>query len=204
MNTTTLIIARHGNTFLPDQTPVRAGARTDLDLVPSGIEQAKKLSTYIKEHDFVPDHIIAGPLKRTCQMAEHAFPGMDYSIDERLREVDYGPDEGQTEDTMLARIGQTALDDWNKNAIVPDGWHTDPDKMTQDWHAIAQETLNVRKGHKTLIVTSNGVARFAPYITGDFDEFKSKFSLKLATGALGIMTHSDEAGWVVQDWNIRP
>ena len=200
---TTLIIARHGNTFLSTDTPTRVGARTDLDLVPSGVLQAEQLGTYLKDNNLIPHHVIAGPLKRTKQMAEHAVPDMPYDIDARLREVDYGIDENQTEDTVVARIGAKAIKMWDEHAIVPNGWQVNPEQMKQDWHDIAQETINTRKGHTTLIVTSNGVARFAPYITDDFEAFKTRFSLKLATGALGILVY-DEASWHARDWNIRP
>lgn len=44
----TLIIARHGNTFGPDDTPTRVGARTDLPLVESGIQQARLLGTHLR------------------------------------------------------------------------------------------------------------------------------------------------------------
>ena len=34
----------------------------------------------------------------------------------------YGPDEGKPETEVVARIGQKALDEWERAAIVPDGW----------------------------------------------------------------------------------
>ena len=40
---TTLIIARHGNTFDKGDIPTRVGARTDLPLVEKGRAQAKAL-----------------------------------------------------------------------------------------------------------------------------------------------------------------
>ena len=51
----TLIIARHGNTFGPGDTPTRVGARTDLPLVESGKAQAKALGLHFLENGLVPD-----------------------------------------------------------------------------------------------------------------------------------------------------
>lgn len=204
-NRTTLIIARHGNTFLPDETPRRVGARTDIDLVPSGLLQAEQLGQYLHQFHLRPDHIISAPLKRTRQTVTRAFPNRVFNIDERLREIDYGPDEGLEEDLVRARIGEQALHDWEHHATVPEGWQVDPATIITDWHDIAAETLNNRPSKITLIVTSNGTARFAPHITHDFDGFKRDFPLKLATGALGILTYQPESkAWRVQDWNIRP
>ncbi len=44
---TKLIIIRHGNTFNPDQTPLRVGAGTDIPLVTSGREQAKNIGLWL-------------------------------------------------------------------------------------------------------------------------------------------------------------
>ena len=54
-----------------------------------------------------------------------------------------------------------------------------------------------------LIVTSNGIARFAPHITGDFDGFRAEHNIKLSTGALGILKCEDGV-WRCEGWNIRP
>ena len=114
---TRLIIARHGNTFGPDDPLRRVGARTDLELVQSGIEQGFQLGTYLKDNSLIPDIIIAGPLKRTLQTAKIAAAMLEstapaVTIDERLREIDYGPDEGRAEPDVIARIGEKALKKW--------------------------------------------------------------------------------------------
>src|SRR5690606_29780955 len=131
----------------------------------------------------VPDLVIAGPLKRTLQMAEIAARIVSESpvaieVDERLREIDYGPDEGLEEDKVIARIGSEALQNWDQHAIVPPGWEVDPAVLRQNWHDIAGELATNYSGKIILIVTSNGIARFAPYITGDFERFKANFPLK--------------------------
>ena len=48
---TTLIIARHGNTFNPGDTPTRVGKHTDMPLVEKGEAQGRALGRYLKEHE---------------------------------------------------------------------------------------------------------------------------------------------------------
>ena len=69
---TTLIIARHGNTFGPDVTPTRIGARTDLPLVESGQTQGEKLGAWLKENEVYPEVVYSSELQRTKQTAEIA------------------------------------------------------------------------------------------------------------------------------------
>jgi len=75
---TTLIIARHGNTFTAGQTPTRVGARTDLPLVDSGIEQAQRLGKWMKENGYIPEITYCSELKRTKQTAEIALQQIGY------------------------------------------------------------------------------------------------------------------------------
>jgi len=207
--TTTLIIARHGNTFNPEDTPTRVGARTDLPLVKSGVLQSLALGTWLKKENHSINHIIAGPLKRTLETANicrHMLGDQvpNVEINESLREVDYGPDENKTEAEVIARIGEDAIKNWDAHGIIPSGWNIDPEALKQAWYDIGANALLNQRDQTSLIVTSNGIARFAPYLTGDFEAFKNQFPLKLSTGALGIMTHSADIGWSVQDWNLRP
>ena len=55
-----------------------------------------------------------------------------------------------------------------------------------------------------MIVTSNGIARFAPHITNDYETFRQNHVLKLSTGAIGILNSEDGQQWGVSDWNIKP
>ncbi|MFP4097286.1 MAG: histidine phosphatase family protein [Alphaproteobacteria bacterium] len=213
---TTLIIARHGNTFSPDETPTRVGARTDLPLVEKGEAQARALGRYLSEHDLLPDVAYSSTLQRTRQTAEIALREAGvrlpvYALD-IFDEIDYGPDENQTEDRVIGRIGKDALAQWDSRAVVPDGWKADPDGIIRNWQRFAHD---ITKTHDTvsgdildidetiLVVTSNGIARFAPYITGDFDTFSRNFPIKLKTGSVGILRYSEQC-WQVEGWGIVP
>ena len=95
--TTRLIIARHGNTFAPGDTPTRVGRRTDLPLVASGEAQARRIGDYLRRHQMVPDAVFTAPLKRSYDTARLAVEALGrnlpITIDARFSEIDYGPDE---------------------------------------------------------------------------------------------------------------
>src|ERR1700753_2818491 len=98
--TTRLILARHGNTFNPEDVPVWVGARSDLPLVAKGLAQAAALAEALRKAEIVPAAMIAGPLQRTRRTAEIVaetlkIPAHAIRIDPRLREIDYGAWEGK-------------------------------------------------------------------------------------------------------------
>jgi len=204
---TTLIIARHGNTFGPEDTPTRVGMHTDLPLVESGIDQAKAIGKYLKDNRMIPDVVYTSTLQRTIQTASVAIKESGVSNPffklEMFNEIDYGPDENKIEADVISRIGEQAIKDWDNHAKVPDGWKVDPDQIVKNWIEFAEQISAFDDDETALIVTSNGIARFAPYITGDFEGFAKKHAIKLSTGALGILKHEDGI-WHCEGWNIKP
>ena len=205
--TTRLIIARHGNTFGPGDTPRRVGRRTDLPLVASGETQARRIGDYLRRHRMVPDAVSAAPLKRSYDTARLAVEasGRDLSItlDARFNEIDYGPDENQPESVVVARIGDQALRDWNEQAKVPPGWQADPQAIIHGWLAFGDTCRQSFSGQTVLVVTSNGIARFAPHLTGDFEGFRGQHGIKIATGALCFL-RVQGSQWTIEQWNVRP
>lgn len=203
---TTLIIARHGNTFNKGETPTRVGARTDLPLVDSGRVQARALGNWMKQNGIYPEAVYSSQLSRTKETAELALKEAGYiehvyplAI---FNEVDYGPDENKPEDAVIARVGEQAMKDWDEKAIVPQGWDFDPQACIENWKNFAQHILDDEQGC-VLVVTSNGIARFAPHITGDFEGFSENFTIKISTGAVGVLQF-ENGHWVVKDWNLKP
>lgn len=204
-----LIIARHGNTFAAGETPRRVGGRTDLPLVESGIDQAHQMAAWLKVNHMIPATIYAGPLKRTQQMAaiishDLGLGTIVHTVD-FLRELDYGPDENQPEEAVIARIGIDALKQWEEQAIVPTGWDVDPEQIKRDWVGFAKDLENTPIDAPVLVITSNGIARFAHAITDNFDNSAQQHGLKMATGALSLFRKEpDSVSWRCIDWNIRP
>lgn len=204
---TTLIIARHGNTFEEKEPPRRIGRRTDLPLTKQGIGQARAIGRYLSDSEILPVAAFSGSLQRTRDTAIQALVQAGHMVDVQpenlFDEVDYGPDENKTDAEIIARVGAKALKDWDEKATVPPGWNVDTPAIIQGWLDFAARMVQEYEGMRVLAVTSNGIARFAPYLTGNFEEFTKKHSLKIATGSLCRLDH-DGKGWKVVNWNIRP
>lgn len=203
---TTLIIARHGNTFEKDKTPTRVGARTDLPLSSSGRAQAQAIGHWLKTNGLYPEAVYSSQLRRTKETAEIALKEAGYKEPvfplAIFNEVDYGPDENTTEEATIARIGAQALKDWDEKTIVPPGWNFDPAQCIEDWKNFAGHIVE-DKQTCVMVVTSNGIARFAPHITGDFDSFAQNHRIKISTGAVCVLQYGN-GRWTVTDWNVKP
>lgn len=214
-----LIIARHGNTFRPGETPTRVGAGTDLPLVEE--TRARSIGRYLKDKGLTPDRVLAAPLKRTMQTAALALEEAGLSLPilpmEDFREIDYGPDENRTEDEVMERLGrlacpaeashdeimakgQEAIELWNANGTVPSGWRVDPAELAAVWKKFAAD---IRDGETVLVVSSNGVIRFAPHITEGYDDFCAQYDIKTATGGVCIFENAGGV-WECREWNVKP
>ena len=171
--TTRIIIARHGNNFTKEQTPLRVGARTDLPLVET--ERGTNIGKYLKMRTLIPAVVFAAPLKRTTETARLSIAALDKYItlvtDSRFTEIDYGPDEGKPETEVVARVGQEAMDAWEREAIVPAGWNVSVDAIIKAWKDFAAEVERDYKDKTVMVVSSNGIIRFAPHLTGNFKKF---------------------------------
>lgn len=204
---TTILVARHGNTFNPGDVAVRVGIKTNLHLSTSGLEQARILGLYLKQYKIHPAAIFTSELIRTQETATIALATAEINIAPQIKdmfnEIDYGPDEGKTYEEIVARIGSKALQDWDNMAFVPQDWIADVEQIVQNWRTFANEMLIKYPNQTVLVFTSNGVARFAPYITNHFFTFNQIHQIKLATGAIGSLSY--RAGdWVIDYWNERP
>ena len=201
-----IYIVRHGNTFDKGDVVTRVGARTDLSLSSSGRAQAEKLAAHFRE--VAPQGFSAAycsALQRTRQTAETILDAYeerpDLHVLDFLREVDYGPDENQPEEKVIARIGEAALEAWDRDAVPPPGWDVDPDDLIGEWANLLDRLCGPLSWPPVLIVTSNGIARFVLDVV-----LKSECtpdSIKLKTGAYGLI-RSDADGSTLLDWNVRP
>ena len=204
--TTTLIIARHGNTFNKGDTILRVGGKTDLPLTAEGEEQGKRLGLCLKKQGYAIDRVYAAPLKRTITTAQKAVETYGKALSceklDSLTEIDYGIDEAKPEADVVARIGQDAMDKWNDSALPPDGWNVDPAKIIAGWQKFAADIAD--SGQTVLAVTSNGVARFALWLLDDYRSGKiTDLNIKLSTGAFGVLLY-DGKQWRLNGWNIKP
>jgi len=193
-------IVRHGNTFSPSDIVTRVGGRTDLALSPSGEHQANALAEHFRTTRF--DRCLCSPLKRTRRTAELIVQAQASALQmepaEFLREMDYGPDENKAEADVIARIGLAALEAWETEARLPPGWRLDIKAVKASWHELVN---SAPEEGRTLIVTSNGIARFALIA---FNLVSEAGSLKLKTGAYGVLQRTEPDRIELTGWNIRP
>ena len=227
--TTRLIIARHGNTFTKEQTPTRVGGRTDLPLVET--ERGTAVGKYLKQRGYEPVKVFAAPLKRTMETARLAVAAMDKDLPveetDDFVEIDYGPDENKTEAEVINRLGRHYLEKegqnlsllseqdiinkgeevlawWNEKALVPDGWVVSPCDIIATWKSFADKIEKEYRDKDVLLVSSNGVIRFAPYLTGDFATFAAEHDIKVTTGGVCVFEKdSGEENWRCTEWNVK-
>lgn len=201
--TLTVTIVRHGDTFAPDEAPRRIGAATDLPLVASGEAQSRALGRFFADEGRVFDRVLVSPLRRTKRTAElilanrRAHPAIEPCA--WLAEIDHGPDENQTEDRVLARLGTAALALWNDALVAPPGWNVNAPARLGAW----RELLATATGD-VLVVTSAGAARFALQAEAALAaQATALASTKLRTGAWGRIVGAAGAYRIVA-WNERP
>ena len=193
-----VLLVRHGNTFGPGDAVTRVGARTDLPLTPSGIAQAQALGALFHQSAETIAQAYCSPLRRTRETAEHILAAVGSAAPLRvapaLTEIDHGPDENRPEADVVARIGEEALRRWEEDAVPPPGWLIDPAAAAQGWRALLDEG---QPGETRLIVTSNGIARFALAAYG-----RAPLP-KLRTGAFGVIVFENGEP-TLTDWDRRP
>ncbi len=191
-----LLIARHGNTFEPGDRVLRVGRGTDIPLSNSGKEQAKNLGEYLFHHHRDIQAVYTSTLKRTLLTAGIILSTMHLEVHITpaaiFDEIDYGPDEGKPESDVIARIGTEAIKNWEDNNVVPTGWNVDPEKITENWREFANDKEKKFPDQLILVVTSNGIARFAP-----------EHNIKLKTGAVSYLT-VENGHWTCIYSNRRP
>lgn len=198
---TRFVIVRHGNTFEPGDVVTRVGARTDLTLSPSGLAQAERLAAHFAGQRF--DALLQGPLRRTREtaaaIAARLVPGIAPATEEGLREIDYGPDENQPEPAVVLRLGAETLAAWDSEGRMPPDWSPRPPALIAMWRSLF--AAHAGRAGAVMIVTSNGIARFA---LDALDLAGRPADIKLRTGAYGVIESLDAACGRVTAWNLRP
>jgi probable phosphoglycerate mutase len=193
-----IFVIRHGNTFASSAQACRIGARTDLPLVDSGHAQAARLGRWFADQGIAIDRLLTSPLLRARQTAQPIADACRHPVDgtrDWLGEVDHGPDEGQPEEDVLARVGAAALARWDSEAIPPEGWIVDAEARIAAWRAFFADG----GAGADLLVTSNGAARFALIAAG-----LPLGALKLRTGAYGELAVDDAGAVHLVRWDERP
>ena len=224
---TTLIVARHGNTFEKGDVILRVGARTDLPLTAEGREQGRRLGAKLAELGLRPTTFYSAPLRRTLETASEIASAQGVSaepiVEKFLTELDYGADDGRPEAEVARRLGEVELGDdaenattealeasglaalkrWDAEKRLPLGWtflQERVDRLGANWRSFAARVVVEHSGETVVATTSNGIARFATAILPPGAPIPEK--LKLATGAFGVFVWNGES-WRLDAWNVR-
>lgn len=203
-----LILARHGNTFSPDDTPVWVGANEDLPLVEKGLEQSRAMGEALRTLNQLPDRIIAGPLKRTRTGARLVgeicgFTG-EVEIDDRLREIDYGVWGGKTDAEIAESWGESAITDWRERSIPPNGagWSPTVETLKANARSVLDSVTRDRDDDTVVFVlTSNGILRYFHALLAK-DSAPSE-EAKVKTGHMGAVRVTAD-GRELLAWNLSP
>jgi broad specificity phosphatase PhoE len=201
-----LVLFRHGNTFESGETPVWVGARTDLPLTEEGEKQAETAALYVRRETGGAAAAVAGPLRRTLRFAEiiGKRAGIPVSVDERLREIDYGLWEGLSGAEIKSRFGTEKLEAWENEGAWPDGMGWSPPfdvllERLRDFLREQKERLQAASA-PLLAVTSNGVLRMIHrIITGQ----TAGAAAKVGTGRFCVLI-PEGGGWKIETWNGKP
>lgn len=204
-----LILARHGNTFKPEDKVCWVGSKSDLPLVESGITQADRVAEAVK--DMTLTAIYFAPLKRTKEfaaiIARKSSSNAPLIEDNRLTELDYGLWDGLGDADITEKFGEQTLRDWIDRSIWPSNcqWASSEETVTKQVSEFVGElSKNYPHDATIMAVSSNGRLRyFLKLVAGEFEKRVQVKSFKVATGRVCLLETSDQ-GWRVALWNEQP
>lgn len=206
-----LILARHGNTFEPNETPYWVGAKNDLLLTSKGKEQAEKLAEHLISSKLIPDAVYCGPLKRTREYAQiiSKITGLKKApvVDVRLNEIDYGDWSGRSTKETEELFGSDLVKAWEDNADWPPkekgNWAGSQAQTIKNIESFMEDIRTAHKDAKNIVaVTSNGILKHF-WLILDGAQRKMSPNGKVKTGSFcQILIGKGSAS--IQNWNTAP
>ncbi|MFI5554875.1 bifunctional RNase H/acid phosphatase [Streptomyces sp. NPDC051738] len=143
----TFVLLRHGETPLTPQKRFSGSGGTDPSLSDVGREQAERVGAALARRGTI-QAVIASPLTRTRETAGivAAHLGLDVSIDDGLRETDFGAWEGLT----FGEVRERYPDDLN-------AWLADPEaRPTGDGESFAATATRIAATRDKLVAAHTG------------------------------------------------
>lgn len=206
-----LLLARHGNTFAPQDPVVWVGAKNDLPLVDTGRAQAKHLGRVLASSDITLPAIYSAPLRRTLEYAEIIQSLLqnkpEIVTDPRLTEIDYGLWTGLSNAQIQSKYGSAELELWERKSLWPKnaGWNPSEEVIFQGITALCQELkTKTSPSQSPLIVSSNGILRyFLKLNVLEWSKRCEDASFKVKTGNLCHLVLNEDSAQV-KFWNHTP
>ena len=155
-----IYLIRHGQT---DQNVAwRIQGQRDFPLNETGVMQAEAARDALKELDISFDRVYSSPLSRAVRTAEivtgadgdEASEAPEIILDDRLKEMDYGPYEGADLKNLPEALKEF-FSDFNRNP-APEGVEQLPDlvkRLGGFLEAIKPEILEMKPGENVLLST---------------------------------------------------
>jgi broad specificity phosphatase PhoE len=207
-----LLLARHGNTFTSEMTPVFVGSANDMPLVEEGERQAIRFAEFCEMKALTITAVYCGPLKRTRRFAEIVCERLSLSctpvVDERLNELDYGGWSGKTNEEVATEFGDDVLKAWNGHAVWPENshWGANEEAVIADVVSYIDDLRRRHGGEDVVLsVSSNGRLRyFLKLLPQLFDEMAAGKSLKVAPGNACQLTLERDGECKFDYWNQSP
>jgi len=114
---TTLVLARHGQTVWHQEN--RYAGVSDVDLTDAGVRQAAALADWSRLHR--PDAVYVSPIRRARETAAPTLAalGIEGTVVEDLREVDFGVGEGRTMAELAVEMPSVVAEYRRNPAINP-------------------------------------------------------------------------------------
>jgi len=155
-----LYIMRHGQTESNRQHLLQGQMNTKLS--EDGIQQAQEARQHFQEQGIVFDRVICSPLDRARKTAELAsgFAPEDLIVDERIKEIGFGPLEGHKVEALDEDTLKFFKDP--EHYVSPEGAEPYEQLIARTWDFL-QNMLQQKPEGRTLVV-SHGAAIHAMYL----------------------------------------
>lgn len=206
-----LLLARHGNTFGPDDVVRWVGSNEDLPLVESGRAQARAVADWISAQDITLVAVYCAPLLRTSEFASIIVNRLGLKFepkpDVRLTEINYGVWSGKTDQQIIAAVGDEPLQGWMTQSKWPvtSGWLPSEAEVIEEVCNFSEELRETYSESETVLaISSNGRLRyFLTQSPGEFQTRKQTDSFKMATGNISQIVLDRERSNILF-WNQKP
>lgn len=181
-----IIFIRHGK----DDDRYRGGW-SDLDLIPEGIEQAKKLAKHLRENKSVYNisKIIASDLPRTMTTASFISKELELPIMEEicLREINNGDLAGVLNDEALIKYPGLYFSSLEMNESYPNG--ESPNEFYTRIKTWFENFVNQYRNFNTniLVVTHSGVINIIYHIIKNIKWSNKCCSFKVANCSIHVL-----------------
>jgi len=182
-----LVLVRHGDTEWSQNG--RHTSRTDLPLLPSGVERARSLGPALAAFEFA--RVLSSPLQRALQTAELAGFGDRVEVTPDLTEWDYGTYEGLTSEAIWKDNPEWKL--WTDGAPggeAPEAVATRADRVIADAARAAGDVLLFAHGHILRVIGARWIEQ----------DPAGGARLALGVASLSVLSYEHELP-VIDRWN---